>query len=459
MKKVLNDILSLAGANLINFATAGITIFFLPKVMTTNSFGYFQFIQLISAYANILQLGWTDGIYLRFGGKYYKDLDLNKLSAQFWMLLFWGGIISTLFLLFLSDNGTSETIFLSILGAVLIFTRPASIFLQVILQMTGRNKEYALVPLVSGLVFIIFQIVGLIMDISDVRFYSLGFVLSMVSALILAILKNWKLVFSDPNFHNFFGEVKENISVGVKLTIGSYSALGIIGVVQWLVKLNFSISTFARLSIALSLTNVLLPFINSISLALFPSLKRDMINQSKMYVAINTLINYFLPILLLTYFLIAEILKIWLPAYQTSITYLSILFPLVAMQAKYEIVNNTFLKSLREEKFILVLNVICVALSFSFVIILICFYPNITLILVGVDLVLLIRLYIATKKVQKVIITKSSNTKFYSILIVFMIFGVITNGSLGLHFILYLVTVVLYMITDVNKVYAIIKNK
>lgn len=459
MRKVLNDILSLSGANLINFVTAGITVFFLPKVMTTSSFGYFQFIQLISAYANILQLGWTDGVYLRFGGKYYKDLDLKKLSAQFWMLLFWGGIISTLFLIFLSDNSSSELRFVSILGAVLIFTRPASIFLQVILQMTGRNKEYALVPLVSGLVFLVFQIAGLIIRISDVRFYGFGFVLSMVSALILAISKNKKLVFSLPNFLNFFGEVKENISVGVKLTIGSYSALGIIGVVQWLVKLNFSISTFARLSIALSLTNVLLPFINSVSLALFPSLKRDIKNQSKMYVTINTLMNYFLPILLLMYFLIAEILKIWLPAYVTSISYLSILFPLVAMQAKYEIVNNTFLKSLREEKFILVLNVVCVTLSFLSVLILIYFYPNINLILIGVDLVLLVRLCVATNRVQKIIVTKSSNKNFYSILVVFMVFEIISNGSLEIHFILYLIAVSVYMIFNLRHVYGITKNK
>lgn len=459
MRKVLNDILSLSGANLINFVTAGITVFFLPKVMTTSSFGYFQFIQLISAYANILQLGWTDGIYLRFGGKYYKDLDLKKLSAQFWMLFFWGGIISILFLAFLSDTSSCELLFISILGAILLFTRPASIFLQVILQMTGRNKEYALVPLISGLVFLVFQIVGLIIRISDVRFYGLGFVLSMVSALMLAALKNKKLVFSLPNFLNFFGEVKENISVGIKLTIGSYSALGIIGVVQWLVKLNFSISTFARLSIALSMTNVLLPFINSVSLALFPSLKRDIKNQNKVYITINTLINYFLPILLLLYFLIAAVLKIWLPAYSTSITYLSILFPLVAMQAKYEIVNNTFLKSLREEKFILLLNVMCVSLSFLSVLILIYFFPNIDLILVGVDLVLLIRLCIATNRVQKIIATKSSNKSFYSMLFIFMASGVISNGSLIMYFIIYIISVVLYMIFNIKKVYAIIKNK
>lgn len=451
MRKILNDILSLSGANLINFLTAGVTVFLLPRVMTTSSFGYFQFIQLISAYANILQLGWTDGVYLRHGGKYYKDLYLNKLSSQFWLLLGWGGLLSLFYMTFLSDKSSSEFLFISILGAVLIFTRPASIFLQVILQMTGRNKSYSLVPLISGLVFFVFQMVGLIIQISDIIFYGFGFVLSMVSALVVAILQNKTLVFSVPDFSGFFNEVKENISVGIKLTIGSYSALGIIGVVQWLVKLNFPITTFARLSIALSLTNVLLPFINSVSLALFPSLKRDIKNQHNMYGKINNLINYVLPIMLLLYFLIAEVLKIWLPDYNTSITYLSILFPLIAMQGKYEIVNNTFLKSLREEKFILLLNIICVCVSFLYVTILIKFYPDIDLILIGVNVIMLVRLIMSTNRVQKLLSINSSNKNYYSMIIIFIFAGFISKGSLTSQFLIYFTAVVMYIILNFKK--------
>lgn len=95
--KIVTDIGKLSSANALSLVTAALTILVLPKMINTEGYGYFQFIQLISVYANVLQFGLTEGIYLRYGGTYYKDLNYTKLGFQFWTLQLISGFVAIIF--------------------------------------------------------------------------------------------------------------------------------------------------------------------------------------------------------------------------------------------------------------------------------------------------------------------------------------------------------------------------
>ena len=58
----------------------------IPKLVGVETYGYYQLYIFYTSYVGVLYFGWCDGIYLRLGGKYYKDLDKPLYSTQFRLL-------------------------------------------------------------------------------------------------------------------------------------------------------------------------------------------------------------------------------------------------------------------------------------------------------------------------------------------------------------------------------------
>ena len=56
-------------ANLINLVFSLITSLFLPKLLSIDTYSYIKLFQLYITYVGILHLGYSDGMYLRLGGK------------------------------------------------------------------------------------------------------------------------------------------------------------------------------------------------------------------------------------------------------------------------------------------------------------------------------------------------------------------------------------------------------
>ena len=65
----------------------------IPKTLGIEEFGFWQLFIFYTQYSGFLHLGLLDGIYLREGGKHYKELDFRSLGAQFRIFLIWQFII------------------------------------------------------------------------------------------------------------------------------------------------------------------------------------------------------------------------------------------------------------------------------------------------------------------------------------------------------------------------------
>lgn len=57
------------------------------------------------------------------------------------------------------------------------------------------------------------------------------------------------------------------------------------------------------------------------------------------------------------------ILSAWLPQYADSLTYMALLFPMCLYEGKMLLLINTYLKTLRKEKWMLIINLTTVAMS------------------------------------------------------------------------------------------------
>ncbi len=62
-------------ANLISLLIATLIVLIVPKLIGVEDYGYWQVYLFYVSYVVFMHFGWSDGIYLRYGGKQYKELD------------------------------------------------------------------------------------------------------------------------------------------------------------------------------------------------------------------------------------------------------------------------------------------------------------------------------------------------------------------------------------------------
>ena len=76
---------------------------------------------------------------------------------------------------------------------------------------------------------------------------------------------------------------------------------------------------------------------------------------------------FILPISYLLFYPVSWFIKMWLPQYLDSIGYLSILLPICVFDAKTNMLSLTYLKVLRKETKILIVNVFALCVNFILV--------------------------------------------------------------------------------------------
>lgn len=353
-------------SNLISMIVSIIIIIILPKLLGVAEYGYFQLFIFYSSYVGFLHLGWNDGIYLRYGGKYYNDLDYKVFNGQFITLLFSQFLISiiiiTLTLFNSIENNRLFIIYMLSLVLIIINSRYMLIF---ILQTTNRIKEFALITIVEKIIYVLLILYFIIFDRIDFKLIIISDVIGKFISLILATYFCKEIVFNKfKSFQVNFYETKQNIIVGSKLMIANFASILIIGVVRFGIERAWDIVTFAKISLILSISNFLMIFINAIGIILFPLLKRfDKGKLQDVYIVIRDFMSCILIGILIFYFPLKVLLGIWLPEYKESLIYLSLIFAMVVYEGKTALLLNTYYKALRMEKVLLKVNFISLILS------------------------------------------------------------------------------------------------
>lgn len=88
-----------------------------------------------------MHLGLLDGIYLREGGKHYKELDFRSLGAQFRIFLIWQFIIIIPFIILgLNSSDINRTIII-ISSCIYAIINNTFTFFQYILQAVNEIKK------------------------------------------------------------------------------------------------------------------------------------------------------------------------------------------------------------------------------------------------------------------------------------------------------------------------------
>ncbi|HDR7202108.1 TPA: hypothetical protein QCW56_000582, partial [Bacillus cereus] len=286
--------------------------------------------------------------------------------SQYWFLVVLEIFISSSIVLFyiLVSPGTSKTIVVlfTCLAGILIVPRSLLMFM---LQATNRIKESSIMLMIERVIYFILVIAFLISGIKQFEYLIVADIIGKIFSVFYSFYVCKELVIG--KFESVKMSIKEiviNISVGSKLLFANLASMLIIGIVRFFIEANWSIETFGKVALTLSISNMLMLFINAIAAVLFPTLKRTPQERlPAIYKMVRTLITLPLVGLLIFYYPLKVILSAWLPQYADSLTYMALLFPMCLYEGKMLLLINTYLKTLRKEKWMLIINLTTVAMS------------------------------------------------------------------------------------------------
>lgn len=366
MGQILKNVSYSFLANLVSLLVSVCMVMFVPKFLSMENYGLWQLFLFYFSYLGFLHFGWIDGIYLRYAGKSFHELERRVFAGQFYgvvlfqillvILVILGGCIGVY-------DPENQTAFLCavVLAPLVNFNNLCSF----VMQITNRIKDYARLILVERLVLLIFVLGLLASGFGTFMWFFSAKVCSLIATVMLGIYLCHVLLHPVfPSMSEWLRESCENIRVGIKLLFANFASTLLVGIVRYGTFLGWDVTTFGRVSLTLGISNFLMVFITSISVVFFPIVKRlGYEKRVEIYSEIRTALSAILLGVLLCYYPLKCVLSWWLPQYADSLIYMCVLFPVCLFESKVDILTNTYLKSLREEALMLRLNIISVIIS------------------------------------------------------------------------------------------------
>lgn len=340
--------------------------FIIPRFLGVTEYSYWQLFIFYIGYVGFFHFGFNDGLYLRLGGKKYDELDYSTIGTQFKLFFVLEMIICMIIISIASITVINpERKLVWIATGIYLLLNNLTLCLGYLFQAVNRTKVFSMSSILDRIFVLVFILLLLWQKQNSFQPFVITYTISKLGALIYCILMSRKIIFSRLiSVRQALGEMWLNFSTGIKLTIANIMSMLILGIGRVIIDNIWGIEAFGKISFSLSLTNFFLVFIQQVSMVLFPALRRTEENrQKKIYNALRIYLGLFLPAIFIAYFPLKLFVNWWLPQYNESLKYLALLLPLCTFDGKMQMLCNTYLKVLRQEKKLLQFNVYAFTVS------------------------------------------------------------------------------------------------
>ncbi|MEK3769942.1 hypothetical protein MKY14_15425 [Paenibacillus sp. FSL R5-0887] len=448
-------------SNLISLVVSTVVILIVPKLIGIDDYGYWQLYLFYISYVGFLHFGWNDGIYLRYGGKQYSELNEKLFFSQFYMLFFFQIFVAIILFtsarFIIKDDNKLFIIEMVACGLILLNTRYMLLY---ILQATNRIKDYSQIIIMDRLVYILLLLSFLAFGIRDYKLMIIADLIGKLVALIYSIYCCKNIIFLKiSSFFLSFSETKENINVGIKLMFSNMASILIIGVVRFGIEQNWDVETFGKLALTLSISNLMMLFINAVGIILFPILRRtDVGKLSNIYCVMRDVLMVMLLGVLIINFPLKFVMTAWLPEYSDSLIYMTLVFPMFIYEGKMALLINTFLKTMRKEKQMLRINIISLMLSILVTILTSLVFKNLDLAILSIVMILAFRCVLAEIFISKLLGISLTKDILLEIMLtlIFVLAGWFINSWIAV--LIYTFAYLIYLIIKRNDISITMKN-
>lgn len=254
-------------ANLINMFISLVTNFILPRYLSIEAYATIKTFQLYVSYIGLFHLGYSDGLYLRYGGKSIKELDKNTINLSISTMLYFQIFVAIVVAIYAILN---RNIILIIFSLDIIGFNLIGVFKN-IYQAIGEFKRYANITQVVAVINFIINIAFIfIVKTDNAIYYILGYtIVDIVVFLYLEYdLKN-TLKIGKLQLRFSLTELITNIKDGILLLFGNLTSIILMSMDRWFTKIYMYAVDFAHYSFAVSVENLLNVAITPVSITLY----------------------------------------------------------------------------------------------------------------------------------------------------------------------------------------------
>lgn len=240
-------------ANLINLFFNLLTNFLLPKYLSINTYAQLKSFIMYTNYVGILHMGYSDGMYLNYGGRDIKTIPNEKLAIDIRTMRNFQIIVTIFFALIVCWRGDI------VLLASALTIAPINMinYYKYLFQATGEFDNYSKILNISTIMTSVFLIGLLLRGVyKEIIFYLLIYVIT--DFVIWMYLEGVMLFKYD--IHSILGfkllylnVLKNNIFSGFFLMLGTFSNIILTGMDRWFVKALLNEVDFALYSFAVSI--------------------------------------------------------------------------------------------------------------------------------------------------------------------------------------------------------------
>lgn len=347
-------------SQIVSLCSSIVLSFLLPKFISIDGYGYWQFFLLLSSFTGVFLLGFGDGLFLIIGGEKFNSLNKVKWFPQIWISCIVQILIaSCVFLyayIFIQEDETKRFLFY-ILSIYVIIENFFKV-LAFILMATDKIIRYSSLVMIDKSVISVSVVILILLGDINVVDILIVYAISHLLILIICLRSNFSDLFCYRKInivalHNYFGTIK----LGFILTMSNIVGMFIVGSGRFIIEYFWDIEVFAKVSLALSVSSFLLFFVSQISYVLYPFLRNSSTDTQSLILErgsnIITVISIFFFAL---FFPLYYIVEYWLPEYNASLQYLIILAPLSLFEVKNNLLYLTYFKNLCKIRSLLLIN-------------------------------------------------------------------------------------------------------
>ena len=307
-------------ANIINLIISLFTGFVLPKYLSIDTYADIKLFQLYITYVGILHLGYSDGMYLRHGGKSLGSVNKKGILAEFKTFKIFQIMVSAVAVLISIIIKNKLLLFCSLV----IFPINVGNYLKSLCQSIGEFKKYSRVTnLNTMLIFIINVILLLIVKSDDSNLYIILY--------IIAYVFYW--IFVETIYRKMFKHEKvkankkyliQNIKTGFFLMIGNFCNVIFTSIDRLFVKYLIGTTEFAYYSFAVSIEHLMNVFITPISTVMYNYLCNN--KEKQQVIKIKRIILLFSTVIVAIIFPAKFVITKWIAKYNSALNVLFLLF-------------------------------------------------------------------------------------------------------------------------------------
>jgi hypothetical protein len=339
---------------------SGFVILLAPKLFTNERYNAIQLMMLYLSYVGLFHLGNNDGMLLRIAGIARQDLLRENILQRFYLLIGFNSLMAALIIfavIFSGIDNNKRTIL--IIAAICIPLMNGAGFLGFIYQALGESYVH-MRSIVIEKAFGLLLLMALVLTQPESLFYYIIWipVASGLSLFYIYIRIKEMPMCNKTNVRQSIKMICVDARQGVQVMVSTVAGSWIIGGNLLIIERYYGLAEFGKIALANTMATFILAFFVQASMVFLPILRK--MNMEEQLWLLRTSEKALTPILfavLILYYPISIFINHWMPLYGESTGHLAILMPLLVFEGKMILVYGVYLKSVKFQKYIMLINI------------------------------------------------------------------------------------------------------